>query len=179
MQSALANRPTKNRLFSLSIELQVLIYGYVDWEEDIGTHRKKKDMFRSLRPDILQEHMRYYWACQHDIALRGIPTLKNAPFYFCDFCESSMRREKHKISEIIPGYAHFRHGMCCRAMCTHLEVIRSDAGYYSYGKFEPYRSGYKAYYDRIYKEYFEDPDNKFDKDEYDELCLAYPEKKID
>jgi hypothetical protein len=173
MQSALATtRPIKNRLFSLSPDLQALIYGYVDWQEELASCQKSKDMFRILRPDILQEHMHYYWACQYDIALRGMPTLKNAPYYFCAFCESIMHREDHKISKINPKYAYFTHGNGCRAMCVHLGSIQEKTGsHYT-------TLGYKAYYDGIYKDYFEDPDNKFDKDEYEELCVAYPEKRL-
>jgi hypothetical protein len=179
MQSALATtRPIKNRLFSLSLDLQALIYGYVDWEEDdYWPYRRGAKMFARFRPDILQKHMRYYWACQHDIALRGMPTIKNAPYYFCTFCESLTRREPHKISKINPNYAYYGAGTCT-AMCDHLNAIRIGAQHYDYAELTPYKPQYKVLHARLYEKYFKDPDNKFDRDQYEEVCVAYPEKRL-
>ena len=185
MQSALAKRPIRNRLFALSLELQAIIYGYVDWEEETWESRSDKYMsgkcrsvFRRYRPNILRDPMLNYWAWQHHVALRGVPTLENASVYFCKFCESLRFREETKIIRI-----NRKHTSCyasvCSAMCEHLELIRAETGHYDYGRFDPYTARYKAYYAKVYKAYFEDPDNKFDKDKYEELCLIYPEKRVD
>ena len=178
MQSALAKRPIKNRLFSLSLDLQALIYGYVDWEDDYWITKKCRNMFELCRQDILREHMLYYWSCHYTIALLSLSTIKRNPPYFCKFCESPMFREKNKIVKINKKYTS-AYASACSAMCEHLDYIRSDAGHYSYGESEPYNPGYKAYYAEIYKRYFRDPDNKFDKDKYEKLCLAYPEKRLE
>ena len=179
MQSALANRPIKNRLFALSLELQALIYGYVDWEENsLVGYRGPESVFDRCRPDILRDTMLHYWAWQYCDALLGVPTLTNASVYFCKFCESPMFREEAKIIKIHKKYTSC-YASVCSVMCEHLERIRAETGHYDYGRFEPYTASYKAYYAKVYKAYFEDPDNKFDKDAYEELCLAYPEKRID
>ena len=175
MQSALATTsPIKNRLFALSLELQVLIYGYVDWEER-GGYRGPEEVFLRCHPDIVRNPMLNYWAWQYYRALQSVPLLKSV--YFCKFCESPRFREENKIIRKNKRYTAWRQS-ACSAMCEHLDIIRAEAGHYNYCRLESYKPGYKAHYARIYKEYFEDPENKFDKDRYEELCLIHPEKRI-
>ena len=179
MQSALAKRPIKNRLFSLSLVLQALIYGYVDWEVKTWIHLDYSYIFGIILPHISRDPLLYYWASQYDIALRRMPTLKTTPHYFCAFCESRTYREEHKISNVEFKYSHHL-ATTCTAMCNHLDYISQSAhGNEYYRRFPRWHSySYKEKYDLIYEEHFKDPDNKSDKADYEEFCLLYPERRI-
>ena len=168
MQSALANRPTKNRLFSLSLDLQALIYGYVEWED--GHLIDMDKIFKIFHQDIMHENMLYHWCWMYRYkdAIRIIPTIKNSPNYFCDVCEYPMFRKmpsinifRHKISDI--SYAPHRfYPNSCSKMCEHLSNIRYElykAGHH-YDDLTPYGPDYNENYDRVYKEYFANPENQ-------------------
>jgi hypothetical protein len=170
MQSALATtRPIKNRLFSLSLDLQALIYGYVEWED--GHLIDMDKIFKIFHQDIMNGNMLYhwYWMYRYKDAIRIIPTIKNSPTYFCRVCEYPMFRKmcesngrQNKISDI--SYAPHRYFPSeCSKMCDHLSNIRyllHRAGHHYYDDLKPYGPDYNEDYDRIYKEYFANPENQ-------------------
>ena len=170
MQSALAKLPMKNRLFSLSLDLQAIIYGYVDWED--GHLIDMDKIFKIFHQDIMNENMLYhwYWMYRYKDAIRIIPTIKQSPNYFCDVCEYPMFRKMralncgygHKISDI--SYAPHRHyPSSCSKMCDHLSNIRYllyRAGHHHYDDLTTYGPNYKEDYDRVYQEYFSNPENQ-------------------